>query len=101
MEKLKQGLRKWLGLETTVHVGAAMVLEAYVKDQFSPGMEELRQRIADLEDAYPDYNKAKEKAEADQKNEVVPGFRPFSQRKRGWENAHRKTADKKEQSGSV
>lgn len=63
--------------------------------EVSEAQEELQSRIDDLEAAYPDYNKAKEQAEENKSKEIVPGFRPFTQRKRAWEAQHRKPTEKK------
>jgi len=55
---------------------------------------ELRGRIDDLEAAYPDYKKAKAESDEKKANEIVPGFTPYTQRKRRWEAEHRKPAPK-------
>ncbi len=50
---------------------------------------ELKERIQDLEDAFPGYKQAKEEADA-KPEPLVEGFMPFSQRKRKFERDHRK-----------
>lgn len=96
MEKVRQWLRKWLGIEhlemkcnnaNTANADNWLIQVDLVN--------ELQGKVADLEAAYPDYKKAKAEADERKGKEIVPGFRPFSQRKREWEASRRKQPEKK------
>lgn len=88
MEKLKSWLRDWLGVTNKEYV-LGILAESFFTDQVN----ELKQRIQDLEDAYPGYKQAKEEADA-KPEPIVQGFVPFSKRKRTWERDHRRTEKK-------
>ena len=100
MEKVKVAICRWLGIDrelVELHKRFSAVIEAERESNAHLGehIKALEGRIEDLEAAYPDYNKAKEQAEENKSKEIVPGFRPFTQRKRAWEAQHRKPAEKK------
>jgi len=104
--KLREWLLDWLGLHwcpkcfgwympiagQTAHYCAADVLGK--TQELSDEIKKLDGRIEDLEEAYPDYKKAKAKADDEKANEIVPGFTPFTQRKRQWEATRRRPQKK-------
>lgn len=125
MEKVKAWLRQWLGVvsfkeysfvtndherrisgfkEQLNYISGSFAERDWVNkhsevakelDVLTPQVANMQGQIDDLEAAYPDYNKAKEQAEENKAKEIVPGFRPFTQRKKAWEAQHRKPAEKK------
>jgi len=92
-KRIRKCLREWLGVDEVIKYadGIQFGMNANI-DQLRS---ELIGRIEDLESAYPDYNKAKEKAEENKAQQIVPGFVPWSQRKRRAEAAMRRKADTK------
>jgi len=110
MEKVRQWLRRWLGINDLDSFSDAVAREAAIRgellqkfsstqipyiNRLEEKIEALQGRIEDLEAAYPDYKKAKAEADERKGKEIVPGFRPFSQRKREWEASRRKQPEKK------
>jgi len=97
-EALREWLRKWLDVPTIFADGEGHVWIS--KEHLLNGsplkdrMAELEARVEDLEEAYPDYKKAKAKADDEKANEIVPGFTPFTQRKRQWEATRRRPQKK-------
>ena len=91
MEKVKQWLQKWLGWNVIHELNLERQLDISVLREEQA---RLLGRIEDLEAAYPDYKKAKAEADEKKANEIVPGFTPYTQRKRRWEAEHRKPAPK-------
>jgi len=94
MEKVKHWIRVWLNVP-----GSRAIQTGYeVYDEklkiLLDEIRELRYRVDDLESAYPDYKKAKAKADDEKANEIVPGFTPFTQRKRQWEATRRRPQKK-------
>jgi len=86
-----------LGISDLVVCSNSDTVHALLRDvaDLKERSEGLEGRIDDLEAAYPDYSKAKEKAEENKAQQVVPGFVPWSQRKRRAEAAMRRKADTK------
>jgi len=97
-ERLRQWLRRWLEVpELFVEENGRLWVSkehALRGSSLEDGIRELTGRIDDLEAAYPDYKKAKAEADEKKANEIVPGFTPYTQRKRRWEAEHRKPAPK-------
>jgi len=96
---MKEAIKRWLGLP-----GFAEQVKEVMRDllklnderiaELQAAIDEQKQRIDDLESAYPDYKKAKAKADDEKANEIVPGFTPFTQRKRQWEATRRRPQKK-------
>ena len=96
---MKEAVKRWLGLP-----GFAEQVKEVMRDllklnderiaELQAAIDEQKQRIDDLESAYPDYKKAKAKADDEKANEIVPGFTPFTQRKRQWEATRRRPQKK-------
>jgi len=103
MKWVRNLLWRWLGVEDLAGLMANRAVEQInekwepdyqkLRDRFD-SIDELKQRIEDLESAYPDYKKAKAEADEKKAGDIVPGFTPFTQRKRRWEAEHRKPQKK-------
>jgi len=91
---IRAWLRVWLGVSEVEAANNQLLVNSQTSQRQYEELCELRGRIEDLESAYPDYKKAKAEADEKKATEIVPGFRPFSRRKREWEASRRKPEKK-------